>query len=161
MHFRGHELKDSDNNNVKLIYPCCAGTVVPLEKLSNDAFSSLVLGDGFGLFPDTGELTAPADVSVKDVSNDKKNLTLKTEDGLIMIISVDAGNKNIGFSAECLVKPGQKVKLGEPIFKLDSPDPQSAAVALVITNSETLPSFNIIYGEVSEASQPVMIIRMK
>ncbi len=161
MHFRGHELKDSDNNNVKLIYPCCAGTVVPLEKLSNDAFSSLVLGDGFGLFPDTAELTAPADASVRDVSSDKKNLTLKTEDGLIMIISVDAGSDDNSFNSECLVKPGQNLKLGEPIFRLDSPDPHSAAVALVITNSETLPSFNIIYGDVAEASQPVMIIRMK
>ena len=57
MHFRNISENDSQNGSVKTVYSCCAGEVIPLERLSNDVFSSMILGDGFGVVPSTGRFT--------------------------------------------------------------------------------------------------------
>ena len=157
MRFRGHEIHDSDSG-VKLIYSCCAGTVVPLEKLSNDTFSCLVLGDGFGILPSGSQLVSPDNAEVKDVSEDSRDITLKTDDGLILIVSLGASPDGCGFGPECTVKTGDMLKIGDVMWNIPE-DMTAPPVAVVVTNSESLPSFNIIYGYLDEISQPVMIIR--
>lgn len=158
MHFRNISENDSQNGSVKTVYSCCAGEVIPLERLSNDVFSSMILGDGFGVVPSTGRFTSPAAGTVKDVSESGCDVTIKTDDDMILIVSVGYESAK-RLKTECRVSPGEKVKASSVLWDIPSGGRDEKLIAAVIvTNSLTSPSFNIRYGKIKQAETPVMTL---
>lgn len=161
MHFRNHAVYEQQAN-VKIITSCCIGEVIPLEKLSNDAFSSLILGDGFGVIPSENQFFSPVSGTVKDVSKNSCEVTIKTDDGLILIVSVGLNFSNEQLETQCLVSPKDDISQGQLIWTIDIEESQrqgnAVSAAVVLTNSDVLPSFNIRYGNIKSLNQPVMTI---
>jgi phosphotransferase system IIA component len=161
VHFRNHTAHEQ-NANVKIITSCCLGEAIPLEKLSNDAFSSLILGDGFGVVPNENHFYSPVSGIVKDVSKNNCEVTIKTDDGLILIVSVGLNFSNKWLETECLVSPKENITQGQLIWTIDVEECRrqgnAVSAAVVLTNSDVIPSFNIRYGNIKLLSQPVMTI---
>ncbi|MCD7741804.1 MAG: PTS glucose transporter subunit IIA [Ruminococcus sp.] len=164
MHFR-KSIESNENSNVKIITSCCVGEVVPLELLSNDAFSSLILGDGFGVFPSENRFVSPISGVVKDVSDSGLEVTIKSDDGLILIVSVGLSNPIDKLEAECKVQKNERVEVGGLIWEIDidsyTSDENEVTAAVIVTNSSVMSSFNIRYGKIKQIGDSVMTISAK
>lgn len=159
MHFRSHT-EHEKLDNVKIITSCCIGEIIPLERLSNDVFSSLILGDGFGVIPSDGEFVSPVEGAVKDVSANAHEITVKTDDNMIIMISVETEPGCPPLNLTAKVAPGDRVSRGTPLWSIDLEKygEKGITAAIIVTNSDSLPSFNIRYGSVKQLDQPVMTI---
>jgi phosphotransferase system IIA component len=161
MRFRNHNERDI-RDNVKIITSCCIGEIIPLERLSNDVFSSLILGDGFGVIPSQNKFVSPVEGVVKDISENNHEITIKTDDKMIIMVSVESDSADKLLDISSLVSPDDRVTPGTPIWDIDiekyKKQGNNVTAAVILTNSESLPSFNIRYGEVKIISQPVMTV---
>lgn len=158
MHFR--KSNKTEDENVRKICSCCLGEVIPLSDFSNAAFSFKVLGDGFGVKPSDGRIVSPVNGVVKDISESRRQVTLKTDDGFIFIVCIGSKTPNMQVNDECLVSVGQRVTVGTLFWNVDLKDYKSKNVeflsAVVITNSAKFTSFNINYGKVRSLNAAVM-----
>lgn len=161
MNFHGGSHSAHDKNkkseNLRVITSCCLGDVIALEKLSNDAFSSLILGDGFGVIPSANEFVAPVSGEVKDVSANGHEITVKTPDNMLIMVSVEPQDPARALEITALVAAGDTIAQGQPLWNVAQPAAELMA-AVIVTNSDLLPSFNIRYGKVASLTQPVMTI---
>lgn len=160
MHFFNHA-ENSKKENVKGISSCCLGEIIPLERLSNDTFSSLILGEGFGVIPEEDIFISPVDGVIKDISGNMQDFTIKTEDGLIIIISVGFSPDGSETPTECFVSVGDEIKSGGKLFSIDLNSFKERGkyvyAAVVVTNLE-IRSYNVNYGRVKSLSQSVLTI---
>jgi phosphotransferase system IIA component len=112
--------------------------------------------------PDEDRFVAPVNGVVKDVSKNNCEITIKTDDGLILIVSVGLNFSDKLLETECLVNPNENINQGDLIWRIDIEkcrrQGSNVSAAVVLTNSEALPSFNIRYGRVKMLNQPVMTI---
>lgn len=148
------------NKNVKIITSCSTGEIIPLEQIGDEVFSSLILGEGFGVIPSENIFVSPTDGIVKDVSSDERYVTIKTDGGLILIVSIEISKDDRSGSFKCLTSLGEHVSRETPLWEVsdESVSDGSVIAAVVVTNIADIPSFNIRYGEVRLLSQPVMTI---
>lgn len=162
MLFRSHN-EEKVAENIKVISSCCLGEIIPLDRLSNDAFSSMILGDGFGIKPVENCFLSPCAGVIKDVSDNSCEVTVKTDDGFILIVSVgsDSDSQQL-LDVKCLVRPGDHVLHDTEIWNIDIDEYKdkgiSVVAAVIVTNANNIPSFNISYGKVKKLDQPVMTI---
>ncbi len=165
MRFRNYA-EQKDNPNIKSIASCCLGEVIPLDRLSNDAFSSMILGEGFGVIPTDNGIFSPVNGVVKDVSENSREVTIKSDDGFVLIVSVGADLVSMGqkLKAECEVSPGEKVTLDTELWNIDIKDYRRQNVpivaAVIVTNTGSIPSFNIRFGDIKQRTQSVMTITL-
>ena len=161
MLFKNHH---DDKENLRIIVACCPGEVIPLENLSNDAFSSLILGDGFGVIADKNSFNSPSAGVIKDISDNKHEITIKSDDGFILIVSVGADSDNNNIEADCLVNLADRVGPDTKLWDIDVDYYKEKGIdviaAVVVTNTAEIPAFNINYGKIKDHCQPVMTIPM-
>lgn len=163
MRFRNNS-DQKDASNIKSISSCCLGEVIPLERLSNDVFSSMILGDGFGVIPSDNSIMSPVCGVVKDVSKNSREVTIKTNDGFVLIVSVGSDLASVDQKLEvvCKVCPGDKVELTTEIWNIDIEGYRMRNIpviaAVIVTNSINIPSFNIRYGKIKQHGQTVMTV---
>ncbi len=154
----------ASSENVRTVSSCCTGEVIPLERLSNDVFSSMILGDGFGVIPSGGHFVSPSAGVVKDVSASGCDVTIKTDDGLLLIVSIGRQKAGEWLMTECRVCPGDRVEHSSVLWELEPEhyikrgNPVIAVV--IVTNSTGSQAFNIKYGKLRNIDQPVMKIKI-
>nr|WP_317638218.1 PTS glucose transporter subunit IIA [Lactobacillus xylocopicola] len=96
------------------------GEYLPLEKVKDKTFSKKLVGDGFAIEPDTGDIFSPVNGKVISVFPTKHAITLESDNGVQILLhlgidTVDLGGK--GFTV--LVKDGQEIAAGDPLAKMD------------------------------------------
>lgn len=136
------------------------GTAVPLESVPDDAFSLKVLGEGIAVIPEDGTVVSPADGTITVVAETKHAYAMETEDGLELLIHIGLETVNLkgkGFTP--LVKPGDKVKAGTPLCRIDEELWKSGTplyTPVVITNHSELTECRTIEGK-TEAGKTCII----
>lgn len=96
------------------------GTVVPLEAVEDEAFSSGVLGLGIAIEPSEGKLYSPVDGEVENLFDTKHAIGVTTDNGaeLLMHIGMDTVKlKGKYFTAH--VANGDKIKKGDLLISFD------------------------------------------
>ncbi len=97
-----------------------AGWSAPLEEVPDPVFSGRMLGDGVAIDPLGSTLHSPCDALVLAVPETKHAVTLRTPQGLdiLMHIGIDTvGLAGEGFALH--VRPGQQVRAGERLISFD------------------------------------------
>lgn len=117
------------------------GKIIPLESLSDKTFASKMMGEGIGIYPDTGQIFSPCDGVVEMAFHTKHAIGLKSESGLEVLIHVGIDTvKMDGSGFELLVEKGDKVKLGQEIIRFDIGEIKAShldpTVIMVVTNSK-------------------------
>lgn len=104
------------------------GTVVSLEKVPDEAFSSKAMGDGFAIEPSEGKVTAPFDGKVTHIMEKSKHaLVLEHHTGVQVLIHVGINTvslKGEGFNLH--VQSGDTIKQGQLLLSFDMETIQQA-----------------------------------
>ncbi|WP_263119693.1 beta-glucoside-specific PTS transporter subunit IIABC [Cellulomonas fimi] len=115
------------------------GTVVPLDRVNDPAFSGATLGKGIAVRPSDGEIVAPFTGTVVTVFPTKHVVGLISDDGIELLVhvgidTVELGGK--GFTAH--VKDGDRVRTGDPMLTVDLPAVSAThdvTTVIVVTNT--------------------------
>ncbi|MEW4411232.1 glucose PTS transporter subunit IIA [Clostridium sp. AN503] len=108
------------NEKVTPLYSPFDGMAAPIEEAPDVTFSQKMIGDGYMVIPENGEVTAPCDGVVAFVFPTKHAMGLKTEDGmeLMLHIGIDAVKLN-GEGFETFVQDGDTFKKGDLLMRFD------------------------------------------
>ena len=126
-----------------MLYSPLSGTVVPLNEVKDEVFSTGVLGKGVAVLPDKGELYAPVDGKITMVPDTKHAVSILDASGaeILMHIGMDTVALN-GKGFETMVKEGDVVRRGQLLVRFDIDAIRAAGyeviTPVVITNSDDL-----------------------
>ncbi len=117
------------------------GRVIPLSEVPDEAFASGMLGAGYAVRPTGGEVYCPADGTLISISEALHAYTLKTADGLELLVHIGIDTVSLGgrgFSPQAAV--GDKLAAGDIMARADLAVLREAgldaSVAVLITDSE-------------------------
>ncbi|MFC4546426.1 PTS glucose transporter subunit IIA [Paenactinomyces guangxiensis] len=102
------------------IYAPISGQYLPLEQVPDQVFSEKIMGDGFAIQPEQGEVVSPVEAEVINLFPTKHALGLKTSAGLEILIHIGIDTVELqgeGFTAH--VSEGDKVKAGQKLLTFD------------------------------------------
>ncbi|WP_125604729.1 PTS sugar transporter subunit IIA [Lapidilactobacillus bayanensis] len=145
----GFGKKPAEDNQ---LYAPTTGEVVNLETVSDPVFAQKMIGDGFGVKPDTSEATIVAPVAGEITLAQGHAVGIKRYDGLEVLIHLGIDTVSLkGAPFELKVKPGKVVKGGDPLVTVDWEQIKTAkldnVVLVLITNTkDALASIDINYG---------------
>ena len=104
----------------KVINAPINGTLIELEKVDDEVFSSKMAGDGLAIIPNGDTFTAPIDGVITKIFSTNHAFSIKSKDDLEVLVHIGLETvalKGEGF--ERLANEGDKVKAGDPIIKVD------------------------------------------
>ena len=128
-------------SNSEILAKPVSGQVVPLAEVNDDVFSSGMIGEGFGIIPDSGELVAPEDGEVTMLFETNHAMGLKMQNGAELLFHI--GLDTVQLAVEHFspaVKVGDFVKKGQPLIHFDLQAIKAlgydTTVICVVTNKE-------------------------
>lgn len=96
------------------------GDLIPLAEVSDEAFSSGIMGPGFGIHPTDGTVYAPFAGRVVMIFPTKHAIGLKSDTGVEILIHVGLDTVKLnGEGFEMIVSEGQLIQRGDPLIKVD------------------------------------------
>lgn len=96
------------------------GDLIPLAEVSDEAFSSGIMGPGFGIHPTDGTVYAPFAGRVVMIFPTKHAIGLKSDTGVEILIHVGLDTVKLnGEGFEMIVSEGQLIQRGDPLLKVD------------------------------------------
>lgn len=112
------EQKQSNTSN--LIYSPLEGEVYALSEVSDDVFSSELMGQGIAIRPTNTQVKSPVSGKVTMVFETSHAIGLTSDSGIELLIHLGLDTVNLkGQGFEVLVAEGQEVSLGEPLINFD------------------------------------------
>lgn len=114
------ETENTDASDPDMIYSPLTGSIVPLEKVPDEAFAGKVLGDGVAVEPSEGKVIAPFDGQVENLFDTKHAIGLVRDDGLEVLIHVGIDTVSLnGQYFTSYVKNGDRIKKGDLLLEFD------------------------------------------
>lgn len=132
-----------------VLYAPVQGNVIPRESIPDETFASGVLGDGVGIEPEKGEVTAPFDGEISSLTDTRHAIGISGPGGMEVLIHVGVDTvKMNGDGFKILVEEGEKVKAGQKLMEFDIAKIKAAGysttTAVLLTNSNDYKSCNVI-----------------
>ena len=149
----------------KTIASVVDGDIISITNVPDQVFSQKILGDGFAVIPTSGNIVSPVCGTVSDVSDTLHAYCITSDDGLEILVHIGIDTvelKGNGFTA--FVKKGDRLEKGSPIAKADldtiSSSGYNTTVMVVITNTNTMKSFNISEGSNQKAGSDALSYKL-
>lgn len=122
------------------LYSPINGKVIAIEEVSDNVFSSKMMGEGVAFILEDETICAPCDGEISLIPPTFHAFGMKTDNDMEILIHVGLDTVNLnGKGFKMLVNPGTKVKRGTPILKVDLEFMNNHAIDLttpmIITNS--------------------------
>lgn len=96
------------------------GNVINLEKVNDDVFSTKMMGNGFAVIPENGEIYSPIAGTIKSIFPTKHAIIIQSETGTEALIHMGLDTVSLnGESFDILVKEGQQVSEKTQIANID------------------------------------------
>lgn len=116
------------------------GKIIPMEEIPDETFSSGIMGEGVGIIPEEGLVTAPFDGEIVMTAATSHAIGIAAEEMEVLIhVGIDTVNMQ-GDGFECLVSMGDKVKTGQPLLSFDIEKIKKAGhseiVAVILTEGQ-------------------------
>ena len=97
-----------------------SGKLVPLSDVPDETFASGVLGEGIAIEPSDGLFCSPVDGTVETIAETKHAIGFAADNGLEILVHVGLETVSLkGEGFEILVKEGDRVKVGQPVARVD------------------------------------------
>lgn len=150
-------LKDKENNeehlNITLNAPV-NGKSVEISTVNDSTFANEIMGKGIAIIPEDGKVYSPANGKIVSVFPSKHAITIKTDDGVELLIHVGIDTVNLkGKYFESKVSDGQDVEAGDLLLIFDKDqivkEGYDPTVVMFVTNSE---KYDVIKNSLAEES---------
>ena len=130
------------------VYSVADGEVIALEQVKDPVFSQKMMGDGFAVEPENGNIVSPVSGTVSSVFPTKHALGIVTEAGLEVLVHIGLDTVSLeGKPFTVHVAEGQKVVAGDLLVTADldairAADRETSTV-VVFTNAEAIKSVKL------------------
>lgn len=136
------------------------GRLIPIDKVEDDVFSQKMMGEGFAVIPENGDIAAPVASKVVSIFPTKHAIGLQTKDGIEVLVHMGIDTVDLGGDAfDLKVKEGQEVKAGEIIAVADLAKIEAAGkmttMIVVFTNGDKIKAYHIEEKELVSRGQSV------
>ncbi|MFT4185932.1 MAG: glucose PTS transporter subunit IIA [Micrococcaceae bacterium] len=103
------------------IYAPASGKLMPITEVDDQVFSQKMMGDGFGVEPDSDEIYAPITGEIIMLASDTKHaMGIRAKNGMEILLHMGIDTVELkGEPFDLKVKEGQQLKAGEPVGKMD------------------------------------------
>ena len=130
------------------VYSVADGEVIALEQVKDPVFSQKIMGDGFAVEPENGNIVSPVSGTVSSVFPTKHALGLVTEAGLEVLVHIGLDTVSLeGKPFTVHVAEGQKVAAGDLLVTADLDAIREAgretSTIVVFTNADAIQSVNL------------------
>ena len=130
------------------VYSVADGEVIALEQVKDPVFSQKMMGDGFAVEPENGNIVSPVSGTVSSVFPTKHALGLVTEAGLEVLVHIGLDTVSLeGKPFTVHVAEGQKVVVGDLLVTADLDAIRAAgretSTIVVFTNGDVIKSVNL------------------
>ena len=130
------------------VYSVADGEVIALEQVKDPVFSQKMMGDGFAVEPENGNIVSPVSGTVSSVFPTKHALGLVTEAGLEVLVHIGLDTVSLeGKPFTVHVAEGQKVAAGDLLVTADLDAIRAAgretSTIVVFTNGDVIKSVNL------------------
>ncbi|EOJ82909.1 PTS glucose transporter subunit IIA [Enterococcus faecalis] len=146
-----------ENNTM---YAVANGTVIPISEVNDPVFSQKMMGDGYAVVPENGEIYAPIEGEVLSVFQTKHAIGLKMTNGLEILLhmGIDTVELN-GAPFTIKVKEGDLVTADTVVAIADLEAIKAAGkgteMVVIITNMDKVAQFSLEKTGVVTAGTPV------
>lgn len=115
------------------IYAHVTGQMIPMEEVKDETFARKMLGEGFAILPEDGEVCSPVNGTVSSVFDTKHAVCLVSDSGLEILIHIGIDTVNLqGRYFTAHVKDGDIVKAGQPLVTFELEQVKKAGYDTVI-----------------------------
>ena len=130
------------------VYSVADGEVIALEQVKDPVFSQKMMGDGFAVEPENGNIVSPVSGTVSSVFPTKHALGIVTEAGLEVLVHIGLDTVSLeGKPFTVHVSEGQKVAAGDLLVTADLDAIREAgretSTIVVFTNGDAIKSVNL------------------
>lgn len=130
------------------VYSVADGEVVALEQVKDPVFSQKMMGDGFAVEPENGNIVSPVSGTVSSVFPTKHALGIVTEAGLEVLVHIGLDTVSLeGKPFTVHVAEGQKVAEGDLLVTADLDAIRAAgretSTIVVFTNGDVIKSVKL------------------
>ncbi len=130
------------------VYSVADGQVVALEQVKDPVFSQKMMGDGFAVEPENGNIVSPVSGTVSSVFPTKHALGIVTEAGLEVLVHIGLDTVSLeGKPFTVHVAEGQKIAVGDLLVTADLDAIRAAgretSTIVVFTNGDAIKSVNL------------------
>ena len=132
----------------EMLYAVTTGNLIPISEVNDPVFSQKMMGDGFAIIPESGDIYSPIVGEVLSVFQTKHAVGMKMANGLEILLhmGIDTVELN-GEPFDIKVSEGAKVTHETLIAKVDLEAITAAGKAIdmvvVITNMDNVKNFKL------------------
>lgn len=143
------------------VYAPAVGTVIPLEQFPDELFSQGVLGPGCGILPTGGQVVAPFNGTVTQLTDTRHAIGVTSGDGVEVLIHVGVDTVEMeGRGFQSTVKEGQRISRGDLLIRFDRDAIKAAghpdAIAVIVTNSDDFSAVTLKAGGAVDAGAVIL-----
>ncbi|MGM0166075.1 PTS system, IIBC component [Enterococcus sp. AZ135] len=125
------------------------GELIPIDQVQDDVFSQKMMGEGFAVIPENGEIASPVAGTIVSVFPTKHAIGLRTIDGIEVLLHMGIDTVDLkGEAFEVKVHEGDKVKAGKIIATADLAKIQKAGkmttMIVVFTNGDKIENYHYV-----------------
>lgn len=122
------------------VYSPVNGKSIALEDVQDTVFAEKLLGDGVAVVPEEGSICSPCDGEISMVADTRHAFGIVAYNGAELLVHVGLDTVELkGEGFEVCVKEGQKVKVHDPVLKVDLEFMRTKGIdmtiPIVVTNS--------------------------
>ncbi|MFR3685933.1 MAG: PTS transporter subunit IIBC [Enterococcus sp.] len=123
------------------------GEMIPIDKVEDDVFSQKMMGEGFAVVPENGEIASPVAGTIVSVFPTKHAIGIKTDDDIEVLLHMGIDTVDLGGEAfKIHVQEGEKVKAGKVVATADLAKIQKAGkmttMIVVFTNGDKIMDYH-------------------
>ncbi|PLR75544.1 PTS glucose transporter subunit IICBA [Bacillus sp. V3-13] len=141
------------------------GEIIPITEVPDAVFSGKMMGDGFAIIPTEGTVVSPVDGKIVNLFPTKHAIGILSDAGREILIHIGIDTVNLkGQGFEALVAENDRVKIGQPLLKIDldyiKDNATSTITPIVFTNLSADESIAINKsGSVNTKEENIISIR--
>ena len=147
------ETKSAIVEKEQAIYAVADGQLVPITEVSDEVFSSKMMGDGFAVIPTEGKIFAPISGKILNIFPTKHALGIQTANGVEVLLHMGIDTVSLkGEPFTLFVEEGQEIRQGQLIADVDLKAITDAGrktdMIVVFTNPDAVENLEIHPGTV-------------
>lgn len=107
-------------NTLNTLAAPITGQLTGIENVSDEVFSTKVMGDGFAVKPSSDTVVSPVAGEVTNVFPTKHAISITTDNGLEVLLHLGIDTVELqGKPFEMIVSEGQRVQVGDELVKMN------------------------------------------